>query len=113
MGEDVASIVGKYVLFKGFLAGSLFLISFFLGTELIFKALIFIYGIIALLDGLVPSKQEEYYPLSLFTGSLLGFVLSIVFYHYLGLPYVYFILVITSAMYIIRIVKKAGKPKTQ
>ena len=106
MADEEATIVGKLAVWKGFLAGSLFLISFFINTHMVFKALIFVYGLIVVLDGLLPSKQEQYYPISLFSGLLVGFVLSIVFYHYLGLYYVSIILVLATLMYIYRILEK-------
>ncbi|MBI4163502.1 MAG: hypothetical protein HY512_01450 [Candidatus Aenigmarchaeota archaeon] len=105
-GIEESTIVGKTTALKGFLAGGLFLISFFISIDMFFKTLIFFYGIIALLDGLIPSKQEEYYPISLFAGILIGFVLSIVFYHYFGLNYVYLIIAVATVTYVYRAVLK-------
>ncbi len=113
MADEESTIIGKVVVLKGFLAGSLFLISFFINIEMVFKGLIFFYGIIALLDGLLPSKQEQYYPVSLFAGLLIGFVLSIVFYHYLGLNYVYLIIGLATIIYIYRIFEKTKHQKSQ
>ncbi len=108
---EESTIIGKAVLLKGFLAGSLFLLSFFVNIDMALKALIFLYGIVALLDGLLPSKQEQYYPMSLFAGLLIGFVLSIIFYSYLGFYYLYFIVVVATLMYLYRIFEKSRQRK--
>jgi len=61
---------------KGFIAGGLLSGFYLLHTHLLLKSLVFIYGIIVMLDALIPKKEEHDYPLLSLFGLFVGFLVA-------------------------------------
>ena len=95
-------LLNRVALFKGFLAGSLFAGFFILETSFLVKLVVLVYGLLVILDDLLPSREINDYPMLALLGLGLGFILAFLISSVISF-YMYIIILITTIIYIIKI----------
>lgn len=83
---------------KGFLAGGMFAGFFVLEADIFLKIIVFIYGIFVIADDLLPSREEEDYPLLSLIALVVGFIAGLLATSFSGI-YTLLIIIIASIIY--------------
>ena len=92
--EEKKSLLNAKALLMGFISGSLLSAPFILAADVLLKMGVVVYGLLVLLDVLIPSREQDYSPAISIMAAVAGFVLSFVFsfnglYTYLALSLIH------------------------
>lgn len=109
--EEKKSLINIKAMLVGFVSGGLLSAPFSLNADILLKLGVFVYGILALLDTFIPSKEEEYAPVISIIGVFLGFAVSFIFP--LNGLYILFVILVASVFYLIKAYKRLKHPRKQ